>query len=183
MARKKLKWSAMRPSEKRDYVLYLIGQVLKWIFVGAMCIFTLYPVVYTLLGSFKTNAELTLGGSFLPEHWQFSNYVYAFQKLDFGKYFLNSVELALLTVVFTLITSSMAAYVIARREFVGKKIITTAYLLSMFISVGSVALYPLYSLMTKLGLTNNMVGLALVLTGGQAANIFMTQGSGRGCHH
>lgn len=141
-----------------------------------MCIFTLYPVVYTLLGSFKTNAELTLGGSFLPEHWQFSNYVYAFQKLDFGKYFLNSVELALLTVVFTLITSSMAAYVIARREFVGKKIITTAYLLSMFISVGSVALYPLYSLMTKLGLTNNMVGLALVLTGGQAANIFMISG-------
>jgi raffinose/stachyose/melibiose transport system permease protein len=108
MARKKLKWSDMRPSEKRDHVIYLIGQILKWLFVGSMCIFTLYPVVYTLLGSFKTNAELTLGGNFLPENWQFNNYVYAFQKLDFGKYFLNSVVLALLTVVFTLITSSMA---------------------------------------------------------------------------
>ena len=91
MARKKLKWSDMRPSEKRDHVIYLIGQILKWLFVGSMCIFTLYPVVYTLLGSFKTNAELTLGGNFLPENWQFNNYVYAFQKLDFGKYFLNSV--------------------------------------------------------------------------------------------
>lgn len=120
MARKKLKWSDMRPSEKRDHVIYLIGQILKWLFVGSMCIFTLYPVVYTLLGSFKTNAELTLGGNFLPENWQFNNYVYAFQKLDFGKYFLNSVVLALLTVVFTLITSSMAAYVISRRDFVGK---------------------------------------------------------------
>ena len=89
MARKKLKWSDMRPSEKRDHVIYLIGQILKWLFVGSMCIFTLYPVVYTLLGSFKTNAELTLGGNFLPENWQFNNYVYAFQKLDFGKYFLN----------------------------------------------------------------------------------------------
>ena len=57
MARKKLKWSDMRPSEKRDHVIYLIGQILKWLFVGSMCIFTLYPVVYTLLGSFKTNAE------------------------------------------------------------------------------------------------------------------------------
>ena len=172
MARKKLKWSDMRPSEKRDHVIYLIGQILKWLFVGSMCIFTLYPVVYTLLGSFKTNAELTLGGNFLPENWQFNNYVYAFQKLDFGKYFLNSVVLALLTVVFTLITSSMAAYVISRRDFVGKKLISTAYLLSMFISVGSVALYPLYTLMSRLGLTKNMVGLALMLTGGQAANIF-----------
>ena len=63
MARKKLKWSDMRPSEKRDHVIYLIGQILKWLFVGSMCIFTLYPVVYTLLGSFKTNAELTLGGN------------------------------------------------------------------------------------------------------------------------
>ena len=62
MARKKLKWSDMRPSEKRDHVIYLIGQILKWLFVGSMCIFTLYPVVYTLLGSFKTNAELTLVG-------------------------------------------------------------------------------------------------------------------------
>ena len=68
MARKKLKWSDMRPSEKRDHVIYLIGQILKWLFVGSMCIFTLYPVVYTLLGSFKTNAELTLGGNFLPEN-------------------------------------------------------------------------------------------------------------------
>ena len=176
MARKKLKWSDMRPSEKRDHVIYLIGQILKWLFVGSMCIFTLYPVVYTLLGSFKTNAELTLGGNFLPENWQFNNYVYAFQKLDFGKYFLNSVVLALLTVVFTLITSSMAAYVISRRDFVGKKLISTAYLLSMFISVGSVALYPLYTLMSRLGLTKNMVGLALMLTGGQAANIFMISG-------
>ena len=157
-------------------MIYLIGQILKWLFVGSMCIFTLYPVVYTLLGSFKTNAELTLGGNFLPENWQFNNYVYAFQKLDFGKYFLNSVVLALLTVVFTLITSSMAAYVISRRDFVGKKLISTAYLLSMFISVGSVALYPLYTLMSRLGLTKNMVGLALMLTGGQAANIFMISG-------
>lgn len=51
-----------------------------------------------------------------------------------------------------------------------------AYLLSMFISVGSVALYPLYTLMSRLGLTKNMVGLALMLTGGQAANIFMISG-------
>ena len=124
----------------------------------------------------KTNAELTLGGGILPEKWQIENYIYAFQKLEFGKYTLNSVVLALLTVLFTVTTASMAAYIIARREFPGKKLLTTSYLLSMFISVGSVALYPLYGLLHAVGLTSNMVGLALLLTGGQAANIFMVSG-------
>lgn len=45
------------------------GLVVKWLFVGTMCIFTLYPVIYAVIGSFKTNAELTLGGSFLPAEW------------------------------------------------------------------------------------------------------------------
>ena len=133
-------WSEMRPTERRDAVVALFGKILKWLFVGSMCIFTLYPVVYTLLGSFKTNAELTLGGSIFPEKWQFENYVYAFQQLDFGKYTINSIVLAVLTVIFTVVTAAMAAYVIARREFPGKKLLTTGYLLSMFISVGSVAL-------------------------------------------
>lgn len=169
-------WSEKTASQKKDVLLHVLGQILKWVFVGSMCIFTLYPVVYTLLGSFKTNAELTMGGSFFPSQWQFSNYTYAFSKLNFGQYTINSIVLAVLTVAFTLITSSMAAYVIARRDFPGKKVLTTAYLLSMFVSVGSVALYPLYNLLHKLGLTNSMVGLALQLTGGQAANIFMISG-------
>ena len=84
------------------------GFVVKWLFVGIMCIFTLYPVIYAVIGSFKTNAELTLGGSFLPAEWQFQNYVYAFQKLDFGRYIANSVSLALLTVLFSVGTASMA---------------------------------------------------------------------------
>lgn len=40
------------------------GLVVKWLFVGTMCIFTLYPVIYAVIGSFKTNAELTPGRQF-----------------------------------------------------------------------------------------------------------------------
>ena len=61
----RLRWAEMRPSERRDAAVSFIGQVLKWAFVGAMCIFTLYPVIYTLLGSFKTNAEAYAGRRYL----------------------------------------------------------------------------------------------------------------------
>lgn len=128
------------------------------------------------VGLFQNKCRAYAGRRYLAGKWQIENYIYAFQKLEFGKYTLNSVVLALLTVLFTVTTASMAAYIIARREFPGKKLLTTSYLLSMFISVGSVALYPLYGLLHAVGLTSNMVGLALLLTGGQAANIFMVSG-------
>lgn len=153
-----------------------VGKVFKWLFLGSMCVFTVYPVVYAVLGSLKSNAELTLGGNLLPKEWHFENYAYAFSKLDFGKYTWNSVLLAILTVILSVVTASMGGYVLGRREFPGKKIISTVYLSSMFVSVGSVALYPLYRLLNRLGLTSHMLGLALLLTGGQVANVFMISG-------
>ena len=158
----------------------VIGQVLKWLFVGAMCLFTIYPVIYAVVVSFKTNAELTLGGGFFPEKWHYENYTYAFEQLDFGRYTANSVMLSLFTVLFSVVTASMAAYVMARRTFPGKKLMSALYLCSMFVSIGSVALYPLYKLLSGLGLTKSVIGLALLMTGGQAANIFLVSGFVRG---
>lgn len=170
MARKKLKWSDMRPRKKRSCDLPDRPDPEM-----AVCRFHvyLYPLSGGLhsAGLLQDQRRIDIGRKFLAGELAVQQLCLCFPEIDFGKYFLNSVVLALLTVVFTLITSSMAAYVISRRDFVGKKLISTAYLLSMFISVGSVALYPLYTLMSRLGLTKNMVGLALMLTGGQAANI------------
>lgn len=157
----------------------VVAAAVKWVFLIAMCVFTLYPVFYAVIGSFKTNAELTLGNSLFPEAWHYENYLYAFEKLDFGLYTLNSVVLALLTVVLSVVTASMAGYVIGRREFIGKKLLSALYLGSMFISVGSVALYPLYKLLNSWGLTSNLMGLALILTGGQVSNIFLIAGFAR----
>ena len=88
--------------------------------------------------------------------------------------------LSLFTVLFSVVTASMAAYVMARRTFPGKKLMSALYLCSMFVSIGSVALYPLYKLLSGLGLTKSVIGLALLMTGGQAANIFLVSGFVRG---
>jgi len=158
----------------------IVFGVIKWFLVGAVCLFTIYPVIYALIGSLKTNAELTLGGSFFPKEAQWQNYEYAFSQLNFGRYTLNSFTLAILTVILTLITSSMAGYAIGRRNFPGKGLLSSLYLFSMFVSVGSVALYPLYVLLSELKLTDSLMGIALVLTGGQASNIFLISGFVKG---
>ncbi|WP_220094362.1 carbohydrate ABC transporter permease [Paenibacillus sp. YN15] len=146
------------------------------LFMAAIVLFTVYPVIYTLLGSFKTNMELQAGGSFFPEKWMFSNYVKAFKEAQFIDYTWNSVVLSALTMVASVLTSSMAGFIIARYEFAGKKALVAAYLSVMFIALGPITLYPQYLLMNAVGLTGNLLGLALVLTGGQASNIFLVTG-------
>lgn len=152
------------------------GLILKWLFLFVMILFTLYPVVYALLGSLKTNFELTLGGSILPSEWMFSNYVDAFRQGDFGRYTINSLVVACMVTILALCTSSMAGYVFARREFPGKKFFLTMYMAFMFISLGSVTIYPLYLLFSSLGMTKNLSAMTMVMTGGQAANVFLVSG-------
>lgn len=150
--------------------------IIKCVFMLAVVLFTIYPVLYALLGSLKTNYELTLGGTILPKKFMFENYLNAFAKGNFTQYTLNSIMVAGLSMTLALLTSSMAGYVFARFEFVGKKQIVSVYLAFMFISLGSVTLLPLYMLMRSAGLTSNIAGMALVITGGQAANVFLVMG-------
>lgn len=154
----------------------IVGKVIKWAFLILIMLFTIYPVVYALLGSLKSNQELTLGGSIIPQEWQFDNYKVAFQQGNFGKYTLNSLFVAVVVTILALVTSSLAGFVFARREFPGKKFIMNMYLAFMFISLGSVTLYPLFNIFSKVGLTKNLLGMTLIMTGGQAANVFLING-------
>lgn len=102
----------------------ILGNTVLWIFLLAFAFITLIPVVITLLGSFKTNAELTTGATFLPSSWHVSNYSEAWEQANFSRYTLNSLIISLSAVAGTLLVSSMAAYVVDRMDFFGKKYIS-----------------------------------------------------------
>lgn len=150
--------------------------VISYLFIGIMVVFTIYPILYTIIGSFKTNSELTLGGSFLPETWHYENYIQAFVQADFVKYTWNSVIVSVTVMIIATLTASLAGFTFARREFVGKKLWLAAYTALMFIALGSVTLYPIYSMLTALHLNKSIVGLILALVGGQASNVMLTMG-------
>ncbi|WP_333649527.1 carbohydrate ABC transporter permease [Lacrimispora sp.] len=154
--------------------------IAKWIFLGVMIVFTLYPVIYTVLGSLKTNAELTQGGGFFPEVWHFENYYKAFIQADFTKYTLNSVIVSVSVTLLATATTSLAGFVMARRDFAGKKILLALYMSMMFVSLGSVTLYPIYELLRALKINKTMLALVIALTGGQATNVFLVMGFTKG---
>ncbi len=170
----------METGVKSNKLSAKIAKVCAVLFLLVMIVFTLYPIIYTVFGSLKTNAELTAGGSFLPKEWQFQNYYQAFVQADFVKYTGNSIILAVSTTALAVVTCALAGFIFARRNFVGKKILLALYTSMMFISLGSVTLYPIYQLLQDVGLSKSMVGLIIALTGGQAVNVLLVMGFVKG---
>ncbi len=150
--------------------------VIAYIFVIIMSLFTVYPIIYTILGSFKTNAELTMGGSFFPSVWHFENYSKAFMENDFIRYGLNSVVVSIGVLIIAVLTTSTAGYVFARKDFIGKKLIFALYGALVFIAVGSVSLYPTYTVLMKLHINKSLIGLIFALVGGQITNVLLVTG-------
>jgi len=176
----KRKGFAMEIKTKSNSLSIKAGKMCAVLFLVIMIVFTLYPIIYTVFGSLKTNAELTSGGSFLPREWQFKNYYQAFVQADFVKYTINSVILAVSATVLAVVTCALAGFIFARRNFIGKKLFLALYTSMMFISLGSVTLYPIYQLLRTMGLSKSMVGLVIALTGGQAVNVLLVMGFVRG---
>ena len=163
----------MMKSQKRTRIITF---VLEYLLVVAVAIFALYPVVYVLLGSFKSNQELTTGGRFFPTKWEFANYTSAFEGNDFVRYTTNSLILSLGVLFLAVFTTSLAGYVFARKHFYGKNILLVLYSALIFISMGSVTLYPTYTVLRIFGISKSLLGLILALTGGQVTNVMLVMG-------
>lgn len=144
-----------------------------WVFLLLVTTITLFPVVITILGSFKTNVELTTGATLLPSSWQFSNYVEAWEKANFSTYTMNSLFVAVMVTLGTLLVASMAAYVVNRMQFLGKKFFVGLQAFTMFVAIGAVVLRPQFELMIALNLHSTLWGVILILISAHAATFFI----------
>lgn len=148
----------------------------RHIFLIAFSVFSLFPIVYAVLASFKSNREFLLGGSsLLPTVWQFKNYATVWNESNFSLYTFNSVYVAIVSTLAVLLISSMMGYCLERAEFKGKKIVMAAYIGTMFM-VGATNIYPMFELFVKVGLNRSLNGLVVARLGGQAMNTFLIIG-------
>ena len=149
-----------------------------FILLLVLAVLTVYPVVYIILGSFKTNSELVSGGlNILPEKFVLDNYIQAWNMGNFSRYTVNSLVLSFGVMFVSLAVSSMAGYVFSRREFRFKSLIYNAMVMFMFINVGSASLRPLFELAVKLNMNKSMLSIILISAGGgQATYVFLIHG-------
>ena len=149
-----------------------------FLLLATLAFLTVYPVIYILFGSFKTNNELVRGGvNLIPQKFILDNYKQAWEMANFSRYTLNSLVLSFGVMAVSLTVSSMAGYVFSRKEFKLKSLIYNSMVMFMFINVGSVALRPLFELAVKLHMNKSLISIILISAGGgQATYVFLIHG-------
>lgn len=150
-----------------------ISHIAIYIVLTIFAVIILYPVVYVLCGSLKTNLQLMSGEGLLPTTWEFKNFVEVWKKANFAQYTLNSVFIAMFSTAGAVILSSLTAFCLARCDFPGRKLIRGLYMMTMFIALGAVTLRPLYTLAVKTGLQNSLWPIVLITIGAQGSNVFL----------
>jgi alpha-1,4-digalacturonate transport system permease protein len=121
----------------------------------------LIPIVWLVLGSFKTPTELSARPpSLVPESWGLSNYTDALTRFDFTTYLFNSVVVTIAATTLTLVINSMAAYALAKYNFRGKNGLFLLTLATIMIPL-QVILIPVYQVVASLGMVNTLWGLII----------------------
>ncbi|MDQ0375869.1 carbohydrate ABC transporter permease [Cellulomonas humilata] len=121
---------------------------------------TVGPVLYGVLSGFRTNAQLAETPAGLPDPWVLTNYVGVLSNPSFWKYALNSTAIALLTTALVVVFGIMAAYPLARYKFKGREQLFMVFVLGLLFPA-TVAIIPLFILITDLGMGNTWWGVAL----------------------
>lgn len=120
----------------------------------------LVPILYIILGGFRTNAQITTDPAGLPSPWEFSNYVNVLTNSTFWREVGNSVIVALFTSVLVVAFGLMASYVLARYSFRGRGALYALFAAGLMFPI-TVAITPLYILVRDIGLINNLGGVIL----------------------
>lgn len=136
----------------------------RYLIVFAVAAMILTPIVYAVLGGFKTNGQLVGDpGSILPKEWVLSNYTDLLFGDNAGVFWGEAVNSLIVTVVAvggTVILASMAAFAFARMVFPRREAMYTLFTLGLLFPL-TVSILPLYVLIKTIGLDSNLLGVAL----------------------
>jgi len=120
----------------------------------------LAPVLFIIMGAFRTNSELTTDPAGWPTTWHVENYLNVLSGSMFWQQALNSTIVALATTVGVVVVSLMAAYIVARYNFRGSGVLYAFYASGLMFPL-TVAITPLYLLVRSLGLVNTLAGVVI----------------------
>lgn len=125
--------------------------VLRHLAIYAFALIIAAPFIWMILTSFKDMSEIYVyPPKWLPEKFNFDNYVKAFTAAPFGRYYANSLIVAFTVTLGQLITCSMAAFAFARLKFKGRDILFYVFLGTMMIPY-NVTMIPSFMVLYWLG--------------------------------
>jgi len=126
-----------------------------------LVVLTIYPMIWMLLGSFKTLGEFYTDIWGLPHIWHWDNFSQAWNEVQLGQKFVNSLIATIGALILTLPLCAMAGYAFARVDFPLRRYIYYFVLAGIMIPFGVTAV-PVLTTEVSLGLFDTRIGLILV---------------------
>jgi raffinose/stachyose/melibiose transport system permease protein len=141
-------------NKKRD------KKILFYLILLIYSIANIYPIIWMIINSFKTEQEFSLNKFNLPSVFRWENYVSAWESANFSTFFFNSAVISGISTIATVFLGAIAAYFISRFDFKYKKVIYTIFVFGMLIPIHA-TLLPVFLLMKNLGIINTYASLIL----------------------
>ena len=130
------------------------------LFLLLLNVIVLYPIFWILINSFKSTSEFLQNSFNLPSVLHFENYLKAWSS-GLNRYFLNSVFISVVSIFFTTLLSSLAAYGLTRFRFKFRGALFTFILCGLSLSIES-SFVPLFKLFQSIHLYNTQFGVILL---------------------
>lgn len=137
-----------------------MAPLLRYAILFSIAGLVLIPLVATVLGGFKSLGDLRVNPFGLPAQWQWENYWSILSGPRYWQLMLNSLVIAVLTVVLTLAAASMAAFVFAHVRFFGSRFLLQYLLLGLMFPAAT-AILPLFIKIRDLGMLDTYRGVVL----------------------
>ena len=143
----------------------ILPKILMYIVLAIWSVVNIFPIYFMLTFSLKQSDEFIGRGQpmniiGLPRVWEWKNYDVAFHTGNIFGNFLNSIIIAIATILLTLVASLMATYAMTRIKWRGSSLMNKFFMLGLTIPLHA-ALLPVFLMMTKIGLVN--MRLALII--------------------
>ena len=139
------------------------SKALMYILTTLLVLFFLFPLIWMLLTSFKSAEEiLRVPPTILPDQFNLKNYADALAKQPIFRFLFNSLVVSLGSAAFSVLITAMAGYGFSKFNFRGKEAMFFLILSFLIVPFQSIVV-PLYKWITKFGLTDTYLGIALPL--------------------
>ena len=135
--------------------------IFKWVIIISFVFYAVFPFLWLVLASLKTNAELLNNPFKLPEVFQFKNYSNAIQEAGLGRLIINSLVISTSATFLNILLSSMCAFAIARHTFWGNNILFLMITAGILVPLNALII-PYFAIINFLNLYDTRIGLILV---------------------
>ncbi len=140
------------------------GALIKWLLILFFAIYTIFPLLWLVMSSLKTNTELFGSPFALPAVWQTVNYQNAFRVSGMPTMMGNSILIGLSATLLNVVVASMLAYCLSRFSFKGNSAIFTMFSAGILVPLNAL-MVPYFITITNIGLYNTRIGLTLLYAG------------------